>query len=216
MEQFDADRAQAAFRTGDVALLIDRAERADAWSHGKPIGVAPLPGSDRVYEPIRKEWVPASPRNMPSYLPRGGGWIVGINAHLTGTQLEAAIDFAKYLAGPENSPRIRGERAFPMLAVRTSQMGQGLPDPMSAPDVDSRLWTDAVSRTLLAERVVPGLRIPQADGYLADLAKGRVAAAAGAAAEESLASVAKAWTERTKAYGPKRHSGIIGAVSTVW
>ena len=37
MEQFDADRAQAAFRTGDVALLIDRAERADAWSHGKPI-----------------------------------------------------------------------------------------------------------------------------------------------------------------------------------
>ena len=72
MEQFDADRARAAFRTGEVALLIDRAERADAWSHGKPIGVAPLPGSDRVYEPIRKEWVPASPRNTPAICPAGG------------------------------------------------------------------------------------------------------------------------------------------------
>jgi multiple sugar transport system substrate-binding protein len=57
---------------------------------------------------------------------------------------------------------------------------------------------------LLAERVVPGLRIPQADGYLADLAKGRVTAAASTAAEEALAAVAKAWTERTSAYGPKR------------
>jgi multiple sugar transport system substrate-binding protein len=57
---------------------------------------------------------------------------------------------------------------------------------------------------LLAERVVPGLRIPQSDGFLADLAKGRVAAAGGAAAEDALAAVAKAWTERTKAYGPKR------------
>jgi multiple sugar transport system substrate-binding protein len=204
VERFDADRARAAFRTGNVALLIDRAERADAWSHGKPIGVAPLPGSDRVYEPIRKEWMPASPRNTPSYLPHGGGWLIGINAQLVGTQLDAALDFAKYLAGPENAARIRGERAFPMLPVRTSQMGQGLPDPMSAPDVDSRLWTDAVGRTLLAERVVPGLRIPQADGYLADLAKGRVAAATGAAAQQTLAAVAKAWTERTSGYGPKR------------
>lgn len=204
MERFDADLARAAFRTGDVALLIDRAERADTWSHGKPIGVAPLPASDRVYEPIRKDWVPASPRNAPSYLPRGGGWLIGLSAQLSGTQLEAALDFAKYLGGPENSPRIRGERTFPMLPVRTSQMGQGLPDPMSAPDVDSRLWSDAVSRTLLAERVVPGLRIPQADGFLADLAKGRAAAAGGAGAEEALANVAKAWTERTKGYGPKR------------
>jgi multiple sugar transport system substrate-binding protein len=204
MERFDAEQARAAFRAGEVALLIDRAERADTWSHGKAIGVAPLPGSDRVYEPIRQEWIAASPRNAPSYLPRGGGWLVGINAQLSGTQLEAALDFAKYLTGPENSPRIRGERTFPMLAVRTKQIGQGLPDPMSAPDIDSRLWSDAVSRTLLAERVVPGLRIPQSDGFLADLAKGRVAAAGGAAAEDALAAVAKAWTERTKAYGPKR------------
>ena len=35
-------------------MLIDRAERAAAWSGGHPIGVAPLPGSERVYEPLRQ------------------------------------------------------------------------------------------------------------------------------------------------------------------
>jgi multiple sugar transport system substrate-binding protein len=204
MERFDAAGARESFRTGKVALLIDRAERAATWSHGKPIGVAPLPGSDRVFEPIRKDWTPASPRNAPSYLPHGGGWLVGLSGRLAGTQLEAALDFAKYLAGPENSNRIRGERAFAMLPVRTSQMGQGLPDPISAPDVDSRLWSDAVSRTLLAERVVPGLRIHGAEGYMSDLAKGRVAAAGGEAVEKALSGVAQAWAERTKAVGPTR------------
>ena len=204
MERFDAAAARESFRTGKVAFLIDRAERAALWSHGKPIGVAPLPGSERVFEPLRKEWIPASPLNAPSFLPKGGGWLVGLSGRLAGTQLEAAIDFAKYLAGPENSYRMRAERAFPMLPVRTAQMGQGLPDPLSAPDVDPRLWSDAVSRTLLAERVIPGLRIHGADGYLSDLAKGRVAAAGGESAEKALAAVAKAWNERTLALGPKR------------
>jgi multiple sugar transport system substrate-binding protein len=204
MARFDAAAARKAFRAGKVALLIDRAECAATWSDGKPVGVAPLPGSDRVFVRDRKEWTASSPRNSPSYLPHGGGWLVGINGRLAGTQLEAALDFAKYLANPENSNRLRAERAFPMLPVRTSQMGQGMPDPLSAPDVDSRLWSDAVSRTLLAERVVPGLRIPGADGYLSDLSKGRVAAAAGEAPDKALGTVAKAWTERTKAAGTQR------------
>ncbi len=119
-------------------------------------------------------------------------------------QFDAAVDFVKYLANPENSNRIRSEPTFPMLPVRVSQMGQGLPDPTSAPDIDSRLWSDAVSRTLLAERIVPGLRIAGADDYLKDLAKGRVAAANGESPETALQSVAKAWADRTAARGPKR------------
>src|SRR5205823_644305 len=118
---------------------------------------------------------------------------------LSGTQRDAAIDFAKYLANPENSHRIRAERAFPMLPCRTSQMSQGLPDPTSAPDVDARSWSDAVSRTLLAERVVPGLRIPDAAGYLEDLAKGRAAALAGEVPQKALGTVARAWNHRTQA-----------------
>ncbi len=68
-----------------------------------------------------------------------------------------------------------------MLPVRSSQMGLGLPDPTAAPDVDSHAWTEAVGKTLLAERVVPGLRIFGALGYLSDLAQGRMAAVGGQA-----------------------------------
>ena len=60
-----------------------------------------------------------------------------------------------------------------MLPVRDQPDGPGLPDPTSAPDVDSRLVVGRGQPDLAAERVVPGLRIPGADGYLSDLAKGR-------------------------------------------
>jgi len=206
MERFDALGARSAFRTGKVAMLIDRAERAAAWSHGKPVGVAPLPGSERVFEPALKAWQPASPPNSPSYLPEGGGWLIGVSERLSGKKLEAALDFAKYLTGPDNSNRIRAERPFPMLPVRAAQMGLGLPDPTTAPDVGSREWSEAVRRTLLAERVVPGLRIPLAGGYLEDLAKGRADALAGRTPEQALHAVAQAWTERTKALGTQHQS----------
>ena len=84
MERFDAEAARQAFRTGKVALLIDRAERAAAWSHGKPVGVAPLPGSERVFDPGSKTWITPPRRNAPSYLPHGGGWLVGVRSGLAG------------------------------------------------------------------------------------------------------------------------------------
>ena len=204
LERLDADSAREAFRKGQVAMLIDRAERAAGWSHGKPLGVAPLPGSDRVFDPSQKIWQKPARRNAPRFLPRGGGWLVGIRGGLSGTQHDAALDFAQYLANPENSSRLRAERGFPMLPCRTSQISQGLPDPTSAPDVDVRAWSDAVSRTLLAERVVPGPRIPDAAGYLDDLAKGRAAALAGQSPQKALESVARAWDKVTSARGPMR------------
>jgi multiple sugar transport system substrate-binding protein len=204
MEKFDAAAAREAFRKGKTALLIDRAERAATWSGGHPLGVAPLPGSERVFEPLRKTWENPSSPNTPSYLPHGGGWLVGVRRGLTGPRREAAIDLARYLASPENANRLRAERSFPMLPVRSTQMGQGLPDPTSAPDVDPRQWTEAVSRTLMAGRVVPGLRIPDAAGYLADLAKARVAAVSRKDSASALHGLAAAWTERTKARGTQR------------
>jgi multiple sugar transport system substrate-binding protein len=204
VERLDAAGARESFRGGRVAMLIDRAEKLAAWSAGKPIGVAALPGSERVFEPLRKEWKTESPPNHPSYLPRGGGWLIGISNSTQGTQREAALDFAKYLAGPENLNRLRSERGFPMLPVRTTQLGQGLVDPTAVPDVDAQQWAVAVALTLQGERVVPGLRVPGAGGYLSDLSKARAAALSGVPAEEATASLAKAWAERTKSMGPKR------------
>jgi len=203
---FDAEAARKAFREGQAPLLIDRAERVGRWGGGKvkSIGVAPLPGSNRVYEPARKVYEDQKSPNRPSYLPYGGGWLVGVASSATGKQREAALDFVKYLANPETSNRVRSDRDFPLLPVRGSQISQGLLDPRSAPGVESRDWSESVSATLLAPRVVPGLRIPQADGYLADLSKARVAAVKGRPAAEALKQAADAWAARTKTLGVAR------------
>jgi multiple sugar transport system substrate-binding protein len=211
MAGFDAEAARQAFHDGKVALLIDRAEMAARWGHGKaPIGVAPLPGSPRVYDPARKQWEDAHPLNNPSYLPFGGGWLVGVNRATAGKQRDAAIDFARYLITPETSRRMLADRAFPMLPVRSGMLGQGPPDPRAAQDVDARRWSDAVVRTLIARRVVPGLRIPQADGYLSDLSRQRLAALGDGQeplpAEAALKEVARAWAERTEKLGVERQA----------
>jgi multiple sugar transport system substrate-binding protein len=204
LPRFDAPAARAAFRGGKTALLIDRAERSVTWSGGHPVGVAPLPGSERVFEPLRQKWETHQPPSAPSYLPLGGGWLVAVRRGLSGAQRDAALDLARYLASPDNVNRLRAERSFPMLPVRISQMGSGLPDPTSAPDVDSRQWSDAVSRTLLAARVVPGLRIPEASAYLDDLSHARAAALAGKDPAPALHEVAQAWAARTVARGKNR------------
>ncbi len=206
MEHFDIPKAREAFREGRAALLIDRADAVSAWGGGKVkgIGVAPLPGSDRVFEPINKTWEVSSTPNRPSYLPRGGGWLVAVAESARGRPRDAAIDLIKYLTNPETSHRVLADHDLPMLPVRGSQVAQGIPDPRSAPGVDARAWSEAVSKTLLAPRVVPGLRIPEADAYLADLARGRVAAATGEPVDAALQGVAQAWSTRTKALGRSR------------
>ena len=213
VERFDAAAARESFRAGQVAMLIDRAERLAAWSGGKPIGVAALPGSERVFEPLRKEWKPESPPNRPSYLPRGGGWLIGISNNTQGTQREAAIDFAKYLASPDNSESA-AQRAelFRCCRFAQAQLGQGLVDPTSVPDVDAQQWAVAVASTLQADRVVPGLRVHGAGGYLSDLSKGENGGAEAACRRKPRPqSLAKAWTERTKELGPSASSGITVA-----
>jgi multiple sugar transport system substrate-binding protein len=204
MPAFDAEAARRAFEQGNVAMLIDRAERAGSWGHGKAIGVAPLPGSKRVYDPARKVWETDARANHPSYLPFGGGWLVGVSRRLTGPQREAAIDFARYLISPETASRIRGDRAFPMIPVRTSLLVQGFADPRAAPGVSVRQWSDAVGRTLGAARVVPSLRIPQANDYLADLGKARQAVLQGESPERALENVAELWSKRTEELGKDR------------
>ena len=201
---YGIDAARAAFRSGKVALLIDRAERASTWTEGKAVGVAPLPGSDRVYNPDRKEWEPQARPSNPAFLPRGGGWLVGVAASTANR--DAAIDLARYLAGPDVTNRLRSDRAFPMLATRNTQLGQGLGDHRSAPGVEARPWSDSVSRTINAARIVVGPRIPEADGYLADLTKGRIAAANGQPAGAALKGVADAWNARTDALGVARQA----------
>jgi multiple sugar transport system substrate-binding protein len=217
-EKFDADLARKAFRSKEAVFLIDRAERAGTWGvEGEPIGTIPLPGSPRVFDFARNAWEPLKTPNRPSYLPTGGGWLVGVAASTP--KIAAAEDFVKYLASPDSTNRLRAEKGFPMLAVRTSQLTQGMVNARSAPGVEPRPWADAVSRTLNAERVVPGSRFPGATAYLADLSKARLAAINGQDAEKALEDLDRSWTERTKALGLARQTwhhrrSLTGLITT--
>ena len=89
-----------------------------------------------------------------------------------------------------------------MLPVRSASDGSGLPDPTSAPDVGSREWSEAVRRTLLADRVVPGLRIPlcrrlSRPTWRRDARR----PSPDERPDQALHAVAKAWTERTRSLG---------------
>ncbi len=203
METFDAAAARRAFADGEVALLIDRAEQSAHWVKDKPVGLAALPGSERVFDPARKEWETPTALNQPSYLPRGGGWLVGVSSATKGARRDAAVDFAKYLTSPELATQVRSNPDIPMLPVRSTAVGLG---PVNSNGVDARQWSDAVGRTLAAERVIPGLRIPEATGYLSDLTSGRLSALKGEPAEKALHQVAVAWQARTQRLGTARQA----------
>ena len=84
-----------------------------------------------------RQWEHASPPE-PAELPAARRGLAGRRRAATeGRKREAAIDFAKYLIGPEVATRVRADRDFPMLPVRASLLGQGLPDPRAAPGVDA-------------------------------------------------------------------------------
>ena len=74
--------------------------------------------------------------------------------------------------------------------------------------VDARQWSDAVNQTLIARRVIPGLRIPQAEGYLTDLSRKRVAALGDEhqPAGSALKEIADAWARRTEELGRARQT----------
>lgn len=201
---FDADAARAAFRDGKSAILIDLAERAGTWGGQQSIGIAPPPGSNRVYDPARRTWETLEKPNRPVVLTTGGGWLVGVAASTSGQARSAAVDLARHLASPVAANRIRLNEARPMLPARASQLAGGPPATRSAVGVDARRWSEAVTATLTAARVEPGLRIPGAVGYRADLAEARVKAVGGEPAEAALNRAASAWTARTKALGLDR------------
>ena len=142
IDKLDGPAAREAFRAGKAALLIDRAERARDWSGGHAVGVAPLPGSDRVFEPLRQQWETSSSLNAPSYLPAGGGWLVGIRRGLAGLQLDAALDLARYLASPENANRLRAEASLSHAARTQLPDGPGL----ARPDLGTRRRFAAMGR----------------------------------------------------------------------
>ena len=133
MEKFDAPAAREAFRKGK-ARHADRSGRAgrDMVWRASPRGRAAAGFRTGLRAPAQDLGGPFGP-NTPSYLPNGGGWLVGVKRGLSGPRRDAAIDLARYLSSPENANRLRGSGPSPCCRCGRTQMGQGLPDPTSGP-----------------------------------------------------------------------------------
>ena len=100
IEKFDGRAAREAFRTGKVALLIDRAERAAPGRAGNADRGRPAAGlGSRLRAAAQAMGNALDTRTHPATCPQGGGWLVGVRRGLSGSRLDAALDLAKYLAG---------------------------------------------------------------------------------------------------------------------
>lgn len=200
---FDAEAARAAFREGKAAMLLDRAEMAARWTdpaNPHPVLVARLPGSARVYNAMIKEYGESNPADSAVVLPGGGGWLVGVSSTLDAKETEAAIGLAKVLAGKEAAALVGRDSAHPALSVHTDINSR----PAPIPGVDSRSWSRAVLRILGSTRSRPGLRLPEAESYAADLDGAVARAAAGEAPEAVLADLTSRWSGRVAAGGKER------------
>ena len=199
--------ARGAFRDGKAAILFDYAENATTWAKadtkGK-IGVAPLPGSLRVYEPDRKEYEKMQSVNLSSYLPNGGGWLAVIAKGRPVKNLAAARDFLTYLAGDSTAAAWATDKRMTLLPTRDALLANGFVDARTAPRVESGAWGEAILKQLTSNNSVVGLRIPEARTFLAQLEIARQAAFDGQPAEAALTKAAENWSSLVKKFGPAR------------
>ena len=91
-----------------------------------------------------------------------------------------------------------------MLPVRARRSARASRPDGRAPGSSRGSGPRRSAKTLTAPRVVPGLRIPQADGYLADLTKGGSRRRRASRPSKALQGVAEAWSARTEALGAER------------
>jgi len=201
------DDARAAFRKGQANLLIDYAENASKWAETgsmAKIGVAPLPGSTRVYDPDRAEYTKQSPPNLSAWLPRGGGYLAVMNKGRSGKQADAVRDFLKYLAGDATSTAWASDSRMPMLSTRDAVLAQGFVDPRIAPRVAGGAWGEAILKQIGSPNYVVSPRVPEARGLMDSLGKAVESAFQETPADKALNEAASAWDKTIAAFGPQR------------
>lgn len=205
--EMTSEEARAAFRDGKAGLLIDYAENASKWASPQEkdkIGVAPLPGSYRVYEPDRKEYVKMQSRQLSGYLPTGGGYVAVMAKGRSGRISSAAKDFLAYLVSDSTSVQWAADSRMPMCPTRDALLAAGFVDPRIAPKVESGAWGESVLTQLTSDNPVVGLRIPETSQFMDDLENAVIEGLHGKAAEEVLKTASDSWSARVKKFGQER------------
>ena len=206
-QKMNSEAARKAFREGKSAILIDYAENAGSWAKpdekGK-IGVAPLPGSMRVYEPEGRVYEKMQSPNLSSYIPLGGGWLAVLARGRSAENIVAAKDFLLYLSGSSMAAQLAADRRMLMLPTRDALLASGFIDRRMAPRVESGAWGESILKQLTSTNYVVGLRIPQAGEFLSDLNQSMESAFHGEGPESALKQASQKWSDRIQAYGLER------------
>ncbi|MFM7317925.1 MAG: ABC transporter substrate-binding protein [bacterium] len=200
-------QARNAFREGQAAFLIDYAENASLWARpdeNSKIGVLPLPGSFRVYEPDRKAYDKMQAIQPSAYLPAGGGYLAVLARGRTPEIQAAAKDLLVYFSSDSTATSWAADRRMAMCPTRDAMLAAGFVDPRIAPKVESGAWGESILAQITGENPVVGLRIPGSSSFLADLEAAVAAGMTGKAPATELENAAKKWKERVSAFGVQR------------
>jgi len=204
MINFDSGEVRSVFTVGEGAEAIDWGDigvmvntSPESTVKGK-VGYSVMPGTTRVWDYKKQEWVDFTEVNHAPFL-AGGGWVGMIDAK--SDHIEAAYDFLSFLGGPVNS----------YISVTTAQTGfnpcrkshfEKLAGWYGYGFVDPEDYLGAIKATIGHPNVRPDLMIPGTARYFEAVEAELVMALAGKKTpQEALDDAAKKWDEITEDLG---------------
>lgn len=198
MINFDSNEVRQRFANGEAVLAIDWDDtpiigelQKNSKVKGK-IGSALLPGSKKVYDYRKQDWVTQTKVNRPAWLAYGG-WVGVIPKKAR--NVDMAYKYLSFLAGPEFSLKMVTTANSGMNPFRASQLSNvqawkdvGYPEP----DLDTYLAAMRASDTDPA--AVHDLRLPGAATFQDDTEVAAQQVCSGQKkAQDALNALAKQW-----------------------
>ncbi len=207
MINYDVSDTRAYFPGGGSVLNIDWGDVGTISIDetmsviGGDVGFGILPGGDRYWNYETGEWVtPESGVNHAPFI-AFGGWIIGVSAD--SDVLEAALDFAAFMARPELVMQLAVTGGTGINPSRFSQLDDLDPWIGAGFDRDSAEdYLDAILRTINHPNAVLDLRIRGSAEYFQALDAEISRALVGELApQQALDNVARLWDDITERYG---------------
>lgn len=198
MINFDSNEVRQRFANGEAVLAIDWDDTpivGELQKNSKVkghIGSALLPGSNKVYDYRKQDWVTQAKPNRPAWLAYGG-WVGVVPKKARNVDL--AYKYLSFLAGPEFSLKMVTTANSGMNPFRQSHLSDlaawkniGYPEP------DLGLYLKAMEDSDVDPSAVHDLRLPGAATFQDDTEVAAQQVASGQKkAQDALNDLAKQW-----------------------
>jgi multiple sugar transport system substrate-binding protein len=186
----------------------DREQQESMSAAAYPLGIASLPGSDRVYLPEKEQWQVREEGLTTVPLIGFGGRVGSVTAQAT--QRQAALDLLLLIAGPEWSTEVarHSSEAHPFRRQHLEQPAAWLP--LTADRSVGTQFTNVVEQLEGSPLVLISPRLPGRARYLEALRGGVKRAVIGESSpEEALTEAAIAWDTITEELGPEKQRSAL-------